>query len=164
MVNIDFKEVFKEIKEKYNEYLNSPKIFGSIVQNEPSIINNKDGDKWVEKIYNKSFGSVYISVKMYNIVYTIEMYDESHIKTFSLDEFEDDTFKKVKRSIGASVKYKNSFDEYGQYEHRYLTVRYLSDNCNVDIDDTTVDEEKLINLSNSFINGNLNDLYNKMFS
>ena len=118
MVNIDFKEVFKEIKEKYNEYLNSPKIFGSIVQNEPSIINNKDGDKWVEKIYNKSFGSVYISVKMYNIVYTIEMYDESHIKTFSLDEFEDDTFKKVKRSIGASVKYKNSFDEYGQYEHR----------------------------------------------
>ena len=38
MVHIDFREVFKEIKEQYSEYINSPKIFGSIVQNNPSII------------------------------------------------------------------------------------------------------------------------------
>ena len=38
MADIDFREVFKEIKEQYREYINSPKIFGSIVQNNPSII------------------------------------------------------------------------------------------------------------------------------
>ena len=27
LVDIDFREVFKEIKEQYSEYINSPKIF-----------------------------------------------------------------------------------------------------------------------------------------
>ena len=44
MVHIDFREVFKEIKEQYREYINSPKIFGSIAQNNPSIIIKKDND------------------------------------------------------------------------------------------------------------------------
>ena len=58
MVDIDFREVFKEIKEQYREYINSPKIFGSIAQNNPSIIIKKDNDKWIKKIYN--FGHYYL--------------------------------------------------------------------------------------------------------
>lgn len=163
MVDIDFREVFKEIKEQYSEYINSPKIFGSIIQNNPSIIIKKDNDKWVEKIYNLAVGCVYISVKMYNIIYTFEMQTKNQIKSFHLSEYEDDTLKKTKRSISATPKYKKRSDEYGQYDHRYLKIRYLSDDCNVDIDDITVNEEKLINFINSVVNGNLNDLYNKMF-
>lgn len=163
MVDINFKEVFKEIKEQYSEYINSPKIYGSIIQNEPSIIIKKDGDKWVKKIYNFAFGGVYISVRIYNMIYTIEMQNERQIKSFLLVEYEDDTLKKTKRRIGAKVAYKKRCDEYGQYDHRYLTIRYLSDDCNVDIDDININEEKLINFINSVVNGNLNDLYNKMF-
>lgn len=162
-MDIDFREVFNEIKEQYSEYINSPKIFGSIMQNEPSIIIKKDGDKWVKKIYNFAFGGVYISVRTHNVIYTIEMQNESQIKSFLLVEYEDDTLKKTKRSIGAKVAYKKRYDEYGQYDHRYLTIRYLSDDCNVDIDDISINEEKLINFINSAVNGNLNDLYNKMF-
>ena len=106
LVDIDFREVFKEIKEQYSEYINSPKIFGSIVQNNPSIIIKKDNDKWVKKIYNFAFGGIYISVRIHNVIYTIEMQNESQIKSFLLSEYEDDTFKKAKRSISATPKYK----------------------------------------------------------
>ena len=164
LVDIDFREVFKEIKEQYSEYINSPKIFGSIVQNNPSIIIKKEGDKWVKKIYNFAFGGVYISVRMYNVIYTIEMQNESQIKSFLLSEYEDDTLKKTKRSISATPKYKKRSDEYGQYDHRYLFIRYISEDCSIDIDDISINEEKLINFINSVVNGNLNDLYNKMFT
>lgn len=106
MVDIDFRKVFKEIKEQYSEYINSPKIFGSIVQNNPSIIIKKDNDKWIKKIYNFAFGGVYISVRIHNVIYTIEMQNESQIKSFLLSEYEDDTLKKTKRSISATPKYK----------------------------------------------------------
>ena len=164
MVDIDFREVFKEIKEQYSEYINSPKIFGSIVQNNPSIIIKKDNDKWVKKIYNFALGTVYISVKMYNVIYTIEMQNESQIKSFLLTEYEDDTLKKTKRSISATPKYKKCSDEFGQYDHRYLFIRYISEDCSIDIDDISIKEEKLINFINSVVNGNLNDLYHKMFT
>ena len=118
MVDIDFREVFKEIKEQYSEYINSPKIFGSIMQNDPYIIIKKVGDKWVKKIYNFAFGGVYISVRMYNVIYTIEMQNETQIKSFLLSEYEDDTLKKTNRSISATPKYKKRSDEYGQYDHR----------------------------------------------
>ena len=163
LVDIDFREVFKEIKEQYNEYINSPKIFGSIVQNNPSIIIKKDNDKWVKKIYNFALGTVYISVKMYNVIYTIEMQNESQIKSFLLSEYEDDTLKKTKRSISATPKYKKRSDEYGQYDHRYLIIRYISKECNIDIDDTSINEEKLINFLDSLGNSNFYTLYNKIF-
>lgn len=164
MVDIDFREVFKEIKEQYSEYINSPKIFGSIVQNNPSIIIKKDGDKWVEKIYNLAVGCVYISVKMYNIIYTFEMYNDKHINDFHLSIYEDDNFKNSKISVGSHVAYRKRFDEYGQYDHRYLFIRYISEDCSIDIDDISINEEKLINFINSVVNGNFNDLYNKMFT
>ena len=164
MVDIDFRKVFKEIKEQYSEYINSPKIFGSIVQNNPSIIIKKDNDKWIEKIYNLAVGCVYISVKMYNIIYTFEMYNDKHINDFHLSIYEDDTLKKTKRSISATPKYKKRSDEYGQYDHRYLFIRYISEDYSIDIDDISINEEKLINFINSVVNGNLNDLYNKMFT
>ena len=151
MVDIDFRKVFNEIKEQYGEYLKLPKIFGSITQNEPSIIIKKDNDKWVEKIYNLAVGCVYISVKMYNIIYTFEMQNESQIKSFLLSEYEDDTFKKTKRSISATSKYKKRSDEYGQYDHRYLFIRYISEDCSIDIDDISINEEKLINFINSVV-------------
>ena len=163
MVDIDFREVFKEIREQYSEYINSPKIFGSIVQNNPSIIIKNDNDKWVKKIYNFAFGGVYISVRIHNVIYTIEMQNESQIKSFLLSEYEDDTLKKTKRSISATPKYKKCSDEFGQYDHRYLFIRYISEDCSIDIDDISINEEKLINFINSVMNGNLNDLYNKMF-
>lgn len=164
MVDIDFRKVFKEIKEQYSEYINSPKIFGSITQNEPSIIIKKDGDKWVEKIYNLAVGCVYISVKMYNIIYTFEMYNDKHINDFHLSIYEDDNFKNSKISVGSHVAYKKRSDEYGQYDHRYLFIRYISEDCSIDIDDISINEEKLINFINSVMNGNLNNLYNKMFT
>ena len=164
LVDIDFRKVFKEIKEQYSEYINSPKIFGSITQNNPSIIIKNDNDKWVKKIYNFAFGGVYISVRIHNVIYTIEMQNESQIKSFLLSEYEDDTLKKTKRSISATPKYKKSSDEYGQYDHRYLFIRYISEDCSIDIDDISINEEKLINFINSVVNGNLNDLYNKMFT
>ena len=164
MVDIDFREVFKEIKEQYSEYINSPKIFGSIIQNNPSIIIKKDNDKWVEKIYNLAVGCVYISVKMYNIIYTFEMYNDKHINDFHLSIYEDDNFKNSKISVGSHVAYRKRFDEYGEYDHRYLKIRYISEDCSIDIDDISINEEKLINFINSVMNGNLNDLYNKMFT
>lgn len=164
MVDIDFRKVFNEIKEQYGEYLNSPKIFGSITQNEPSIIIKKDGDKWVEKIYNLAVGCVYISVKMYNIIYTFEMYNDKHINDFHLSIYEDDNFKNSKISVGSHVAYRKCFDEYGEYDHRYLFIRYISEDCSIDIDDISINEEKLINFINSVMNGNLNILYNKMFT
>ena len=117
-----------------------------------------------EKIYNFALGTVYISVKMYNVIYTIEMQNESQIKSFLLTEYEDDTLKKTKRSISATPKYKKRSDEYGQYDYRYLFIRYISEDCSIDIDDISINEEKLINFINSVVNGNLNDLYNKMFT
>ena len=111
LVDIDFRKVFKEIKEQYSEYINSPKIFGSIVQNNPSIIIKKDNDKWIKKIYNFAFGGIYISVRIHNVIYTIEMQNESQIKSFLLSEYEDDTLKKTKRSISATPKYKKRSDE-----------------------------------------------------
>ena len=110
MVDIDFRKVFKEIKEQYSEYIKSPKIFGSIVQNNPSIIIKKDNDKWIKKIYNFAFGGVCISVRIHNVIYTIEMQNESQIKSFLLSEYEDDTLKKTKRSISATPKYKKCSD------------------------------------------------------
>lgn len=164
MVDIDFRKVFNEIKEQYSEYIKLPKIFGSITQNEPSIIIKKDGDKWVEKIYNLAVGCVYISVKMYNIIYTFEMYNDKHINDFHLSIYEDDNFKNSKISVGSHVAYRKRFDEYGEYDHRYLFIRYISEDCSIDINDISINEEKLINFINSVVNGNLNDLYNKMFT
>ena len=40
----------------------------------------------------------------------------------------------------------------------------MSEDCSIDIDDISINEEKLINFINSVVNGNLNNLYNKMFT
>ena len=152
--------ITKGVSIKINENMN----INEIMDISEEAVKNLLADLNPDKIYNFAFGGVYISVRIHNVIYTIEMQNESQIKSFLLSEYEDDTLKKTKRSISATPKYKKSSDEYGQYDHRYLFIRYISEDCSIDIDDISINEEKLINFINSVVNGNLNDLYNKMFT
>lgn len=161
MININFHRIFNEIKEKYDEYMKLPVVFGNIMTGEPSLIIKNDGDKWVEKVYRMSNGHLYIVAKMYNIVYTIEMLGNDLINSFLLGvNLYDDEYAPRKFSVSAHPMYQNEY-EGGK---RYLSVRYKSNECSFDLDDENITEENFFTFLNHVCDGSFHTEYKSMFN